>query len=144
MFYLLSFNNQSLRITKNYIHTMESATNKCPNIGCRKSFKYRMQLSRHKDQCQLPAPEKKGPKYIKLAGGSLQCGREGCSYTTPYRTSIDRHLKKKSCFKKQEIHECHFCDKTFQFPSRLNAHMNYHLKKHNNTSASFVSFEGKI
>ena len=51
---------------------MESKKFRCPKSGCRKSFDHRMQLSRHKKQCNAVTPPTKQLSYA-FEGGAYKC-----------------------------------------------------------------------
>ena len=60
----------------------------CKNIGCRASFKWRMQLSRHLKNC----PHEKWTKEYCIQNGQYVCGK--CSKAIKHQSNIKRNLQK--------------------------------------------------
>ena len=97
----------------------------CPNIGCRNSFKYRIQRGRHMKKCEKAKPDKVS-KIVKNYIGSYNCKK--CSKVIKHRNNVNIHLN--LCNGKENIKEtvCSVCGKIFQFPSKFQVHMRV-LKK---------------
>ena len=111
----------------------------CQNSGCRLTFKYSSQLSRHKKICSKPPPNK---KKFEMVQNRYVC--VSCTKSYAHRPNLMRHLK--SCNGKRSSktnHVCPLCTKEFQYPSKLKRHMDQmHSEKALNRmceSSNFIS-----
>ena len=67
----------------------------CKNIGCRKTFRWRVQRSRHERGCTYPAPESKVSKYQKDENDMWQCTK--CSEAFKHQSGVIKHVIKGKC-----------------------------------------------
>lgn len=91
----------------------------CKNFGCRQSFKWASQLSRHKKVCTRPSIEKK--KYDTY-NGKFRC--LACFKSYGLKHNFNRHIK--SCNKGRHVEKslkCIHCEKEFMFKSKLDRHI---------------------
>ena len=98
----------------------------CKNIGCRKTFRWRVQRSRHERGCTYPAPESKVSKYQKDENDMWQCTQ--CSKTFKHQSGVIKHGNKGKC---SVIHApsyftCNMCSASFVFECRLIQHKKKH------------------
>ena len=100
----------------------------CLNSGCRKSFKWASQLSRHKKECVYPAKEKS--ETYKIVKGRYTC--RSCSSSYAHRPNIIRHLRNcNNTPKITEHYRCRTCMKVFAYKCKLKRHESTHTN--NNT-----------
>ena len=105
---------------------------RCPNIGCRKTFKYRMEKKCHLESGECagvtPDPENSSKIIVKKDGGAFVCLE--CNTEFKYRKNIKRHQK---LCKNQNISKQRFpwntCDKFFIYKSKFDRHKSTHLKE---------------
>eukprot|EP00794_Sanderia_malayensis_P010570 gene10570-11691_t len=91
----------------------------CTNSGCRESFKWASQLSRHKKNCTKPSMQQ---KQFDLINGSFRC--LSCSKSYAHRPNILRHLKTcKGSQASSNVHERSYCSRNFTYKSTLERHM---------------------
>ena len=113
---------------------MESTlTHSCHNTGCRKSFRWPMQLFRHKSKCKFPqSPAVKKKKYTRLENGTFKCNT--CQKVQKLQPNMIRHIKDQ-CGKKKPLKQaiCQICSKDFKYKSFLKKHMHVHEKNHTQT-----------
>ena len=95
---------------------------KCTRKGCRKTFKYREQLRRHKKVCTFMSPQR--IRSYEKVQDSFQCN--GCLKMFKHRASVLRHVNDGTCKKTKEEHVCHYCNKMFQYKSYLARHLQTH------------------
>ena len=97
---------------------------KCKNVGCRQSFKWPMQLSRHKIVCKFEKFVKK--KNYESINGSFVCSK--CSKTFKHQSNMTRHAS--NCSEKiVKEYSCDKCPKTFRYKCRLIQHTKVHQKE---------------
>ena len=113
----------------------------CPNVGCRKVFKWREQLNWHKAKRSFEAYEK--VKKYENENGTLKCLTclkvfSKQSNASPYSKSCSARTSKKH---KAEL-VCHVCKNKFLYKSLLNGHIKSH--KRANSSFSNRHFDNSI
>ena len=101
----------------------------CPNAGCRKTFKYRIERKRHLDgnSCMgIPQESTKHKKSIIKKGDVFVCLL--CNAETKHRNNKSRH--KKTCKKRptQTMFTCNVCSKQFSYKSKLERHSRIHAR----------------
>ena len=103
----------------------------CPNDGCRKTFKYRMEKKRHLEgnKCTgTPPPETiERPKVIKT-GESYLCLL--CKTQITHRNNVKRHVRSCKGYSKDSLFVCVICDKEFQHKSKFERHSKVHTRQH--------------
>ena len=105
---------------------------RCPNVGCRKAFKYRMEKKCHLESGECagvpPDPENSSKIIVKKDGGAFVCLE--CNAEFKYRENIKRHQK---LCKNQNISKQRFpwntCDKFFIYKSKFDRHKSTYLKE---------------
>ena len=98
---------------------------KCHAPGCRQTFSYRMERSRHMKKHHSNIIKKKLP-FIVTQDEQYSCVQ--CSALFKHRPSIYKHLKICGKLKEKET-ICSVCNKSFDYPSRLTTHMTTHEKE---------------
>ena len=101
----------------------------CPNAGCRKTFKYRIERKRHLDgnRCMVILQEStKREKPIIKKGDVFVCLL--CNAEIKHRNNKSRH--KKTCKKqpRQTISTCNVCSKQFSYKSKIERHSQIHAR----------------
>ena len=92
----------------------------CKNIGCRASFKWRMQLSRHLKNC----PHEKPTKEYSIQNGQYICGK--CSKAIKHQSDIKRHLQIWKDKDEKSLYKCPLCPRTERFKCWLEKYMKQH------------------
>ena len=100
----------------------------CPNVGCRKVFKYRMEKKCHLEskKCQgLPPDTSNSSISIVKRNNGYLCLL--CSAEIKHSSNIRRH--KKLCKKGQKpLFTCDVCNKQFKFKYKLEGHKQVHTR----------------
>ena len=102
---------------------------KCNHLNCTESFKWPMQLNRHKKKCRHKPPD---IKYVKTDDG-FKCNV--CSRIFKHQSGVSKHIKKNKCKSTNtaataatasKSYVCSTCGKEFAHQCRLNQHMKSH------------------
>ena len=109
----------------------------CHNVGCRKTFKYRIERKRHMDNKCFQPPASSIPvsvDYKVVDDGRHECLK--CHRTFAYKSGVQKHLRDNRCkgesimppASTSGLYRCDKCDKTFQYQSKLREHTRCHEK----------------
>ena len=106
--------------------------NKCSNVGCNETFKYRMQRKRHMERCKFPkcAIKIKGKEKFEFVSDIYKCKK--CKKIIKNVNNISRHLKEcdlKPVTPVPKHFPCTECSKVFKYPSKLKEHSVVHIKE---------------
>ena len=97
----------------------------CPNEGCRKSFKWPIQVARHKDKCVFPPPQPIiKPKMYTIEDERFVCNTCHRSYSK--KVNVYRHIRKGCVRKEKKVFKCTQCNKEFLYECCLNKHLANH------------------
>ena len=100
----------------------------CPNVGCRKVFKYQVEKKHHLDskKCQgLPPETSNSSKSIVKRDNGYLCLL--CNAEIKHSNNISRHIK--LCKKDQKLlFTCDVCNKQFRFRCQLERHKQVHTR----------------
>ena len=104
---------------------------KCEGRGCRKTFKYKMERKRHLDsgKCEgvPPDPSVVAKKIVKNDNDVYVC--KECNTEIRHRNNVSRHLKVCKVKKVQkQKYSCNICQKIFLFKSKLERHIVTHSR----------------
>ena len=111
---------------------------KCRNQNCKESFKWPMQLNRHRKKCTHKPPD---IKYVKTADGMFKCNL--CFKTFIHQSGVCKHVKKNACQLKgtpraPKSYVCSTCGNEFTHQCRLNQHMKSHDNSNDGNRKKFV------
>ena len=101
----------------------------CPNVGCRMTFKYRMEKKRHleSNKCKGTLPDNKKP-IVKMDGESNSYLCLNCNKTIKHKNNIGRHKKLCKQGQVKPLLVCDVCNKHFKFKSKFEIHKKIHTR----------------
>ena len=99
----------------------------CRHVGCRLSYKTRVQRNRHEKLCSKPVKEQVITKSNFLqVDWKYIC--KHCSKKLKYTNNFSRHQKNCKGNPEEKTLKCPQCEKTFQHHSKLKRHEDIHQK----------------
>ena len=113
------------------VFSHKMSLNSCPNRGCRKTFKYRMERTRHLDceKCEGVPPDPSVVAEKKVKNDNDMCICKKCNTEVTHINNISRHLKVCKVKKVQkQKYSCDICQKIFLFKSKLERHIATHSR----------------
>ena len=104
----------------------------CPNVGCRKAFKWREQLKQHKAKYSFEACKKL--KKYENENGTLKCLT--CLKVFSKQSNASRHSKSCSA-RTSKNHNVELVCQVFKNKFLYKSFLNRHIKSHERANSSF-------
>ena len=104
----------------------------CPNAGCRKLFRWRVQLKQHKAKCSFEACEK--VKKYENENGTFKCST--CLNVFSKQPYASQHSKSRSA-RTSKRHKAELVCQVFKKKSLYKGLLNRHIESHEKANSSF-------